>query len=165
MNSMLCLESNQYNPNNIIIQRKMKNNIMDNSFFYRLIYSDKYFSSNGLYILFKFTNIKLESYYNNNHNNNNSKIKCIFENNRNNNNNIEMIKKIESSILRKIYNDYKISISNRLEQQLNTYSIKLFEYNSNNINKNYNNMNIILKISGVWENAHEMGITFKFYTY
>ena len=161
MNSMLCLQPNQYNANNIIIQKKMKNNIMDNSFFYRLIYSDKYFSSNGLYILFKFTNTKIESYYNNN----NSKIKCTFDNNKNNNNNIEMIKKIESSILKKIYNDYNISFSNRLEQQLNTHSIKLFEHKSNNVNKNKNQMNIILKISGVWANDNEMGITFKFYTY
>ena len=65
-----------------------------------------------------------------------------------------------------IISQYKISISNRLEQQLNTYSIKLFEYTSNNNNnKNYNHMNIILKISGVWANAYEMGITFKFYTH
>ena len=154
MNSMLCLYPNQFNNHNIIIQRKMKNNIIDDSFFYRLIYSDEYFSSNGLYILFNFTNVKIENYYN--------KIKCTFDNNKNNNNNINNIKNIEQTILSNFINEENKILSNKLEEQLKNYNFKLFEYK--NTNKKYHtNINIVLKISGIWSTMNEIGITFKFY--
>ena len=153
MNSMLCLYPNQYDDINIIIQKKLKNNIIENSYFYRLVYSDKYFASNGLYMLYNFTNVKIENYYN--------KIKCSFEKNVNNDNNINNIINIEKSILNKFHNNTKV-ISNKLEEQLHSYNIKLFEHKNHMIRNNHN-ISIILKISGIWSTENEIGITFKFY--
>ena len=153
---MLCLYPEQFDTHNIIINKKIKNNIIEDSYFYRLIYSDDLFSSNGLFVLFTFTNIKIEHYYN--------KIKCNFEDNHKNNKNIEIIKNIENDILNKLHNvEHKI-LSTKLKDQLNNYNIKLFEDKNTPI-KNFNSINIILKISGIWSTSSEIGVTFKFYIY
>ena len=156
MNPMLCLYPEQFDTHNIIINKKIKNNIIEDSYFYRLIYSDDLFQSNGLFVLFTFTNIKIEHYYN--------KIKCNFEDNHKNNKNIEIIKNIENDILNKLHNvEHKI-LSTKLKDQLNNYNIKLFEDKNTPI-KNFNSINIILKISGIWSTSSEIGVTFKFYIY
>lgn len=151
---MLCLTPKQYDYNNIIINKKIKNNVIDDSYFYRIIYSDECISSNGIFILFHFTNTKIENYYN--------KIKCEFENNRKNNENIKVIKYVEKTILNKFKNIEDKEISTKLEEQLNNYNIKLFEDKKITIKQN-NSMYIVLKISGVWATSTEIGVTFKFY--
>ena len=156
MNPMLCLYPEQFDTNNIIINKKIKNNIIEDSYFYRLIYSDDLFSSNGLFVLFTFTNIKIEHYYN--------KIKCNFEDNHKYNINIEIIKNIENDILNKLHNVENKILSKKLKDQLNNYNIKLFEDKNTPI-KNFNSINIILKISGIWSTNSEIGVTFKFYIY
>ena len=53
------------------ITDKTKNNILTGGDFYRIYYSDQYFTSNGLFIIFSLKNVKIERYFN--------KIKCIFD--------------------------------------------------------------------------------------
>ena len=52
-----------FEPHNIIISEKTKNNIMDQSDFHRLIYSDEYTSINGIYLNFKLEKVSIEKYY------------------------------------------------------------------------------------------------------
>ena len=75
-----------FNPHNIIISEKTRNNVMVGSDFHRLIFSDEYCSTNGIYIHFSLTNITVEKYFN--------KIKCCFQNSPQNNATISSIKSI-----------------------------------------------------------------------
>ena len=47
----LVIKPDQYEVNNIMISDKTKNNIMNNSDFYRIYFSDEYITFNGLSIL------------------------------------------------------------------------------------------------------------------
>tara|TARA_B100001029_G_C15056225_1_gene454593 strand:- start:601 stop:1074 length:474 start_codon:yes stop_codon:yes gene_type:complete len=151
----LVIKPDQYEVNNIMISDKTKNNIMNNSDFYRIYFSDEYITFNGLSILLEFNNITIEKYFN--------KIKLHFENNHSNNEVVKYIKNIEKSILNKfnIINDKQIY---RIEEQLLNNYIKIFDENIINIGK-YNNLKLLLKISGIWSQCHnkEYGLTFRFF--
>ena len=50
---------NDFNPHNVIISEKTRNNVMEGSDFHRLIFSDEHCSTNGIYIkLYGDDNIK-----------------------------------------------------------------------------------------------------------
>ena len=66
----LTIPSNKFEINNIIISDKSKNNVIENSFFYRIYYSNNIVSMNGIYIKFNLYDLGIEEYYN--------KIKCNF---------------------------------------------------------------------------------------
>ena len=54
-------------------------------------------------------------------------------------------------------NSHKFPVYN-LTTQLRSCSVKLFD----DIDKKLDECNLVLKISGMWENDKEIGITFKF---
>jgi len=60
----------QYDDNNIFFCEPIKNNIMNEGNFIRILYSNSYFVLNGIYLLITLTDIICEKYYN--------KYKCIF---------------------------------------------------------------------------------------
>lgn len=154
MNIVKTLE--QYNANYVYFLEPIKNNIMNNSSFIRIIYSDSLFMLNGIFLLVNIDNIITEKYYN--------KIKCTF-NITDYTSIIYKIKQIEESILN------KISITNKTKkykiyEQLISGCIRIFcdeDYNKliNNPVKSNNNK-FILKISGFWETDYELGLTYKF---
>jgi len=72
----ITVDPTQLDMNNIIVSERNINNIMENAFFYRIFYSDENMNSNGIFIYFSLTNIKIEKYFN--------KIKCYFLDNQNN---------------------------------------------------------------------------------
>ena len=86
----LAIKTNEFDPHNIIISEKTKNNVMNESDFYRLIWSNEYCSTNGIFIYFNLKNVRIEKYFN--------KIKCVFENNKENQDMITYIKSIERLI-------------------------------------------------------------------
>ena len=57
----------------------------------------------------------------------------------------------------------KKQVKYNIKDQLNNGSIRIFS-NKELENKEYENFQIALKISGIWETDDEYGITFKFYT-
>jgi hypothetical protein len=138
---------NQYKEDCVYFCDPIKNNIMNNGHFIRIIYSAPAFVLNGIYLCFSITSISIEKYYN--------KYKYIFDINIYKDI-IEHIKVIEEGILN------KARIKNKTPQckifeQLKNGNIKIF---SENIEKN-NNM-ILLKIAGIWETTSEYGLTYKF---
>jgi len=151
---LISLNSEQFDKNNIIISEKTRNNVIDDSFFYRFYYSDDSFNTNGIYIKFNIKDIKIEKYYN--------KLKCIFKNNSHNNKIINNIINIERDILTKFYNISNLSKTFRISEQLSNSYIKLFSEGFNNF-KSYDNITFLLKISGLWVSNSEYGITFRFY--
>ena len=64
---------------------------------------------------------------------------------------------IESTVLNKYSNNYKIQ-KKVIYDTLKTGTIKFFPTETNN---SLNNKNFILKISGIWENETEYGVTYK----
>ena len=148
---LLSLTPEQFIKNNIILSDKTNNTILDNGDFYRIYYSDKLGCFNGVYICFKLNKTIIEPYFN--------KVKCSFDK-LSNNNTINYLKYIEKSILhtldlpgKKIY---------RIEEQLSNCFIKIFS-DSVQIKKKIDEINILLKISGIWFNKNEYGITFRFF--
>jgi hypothetical protein len=149
---LITLNSNQINKKNILYSEKTKNNILNNGDFYRIYYSNHLFTTNGIYITFNFKNIKIDKYFN--------KIKCMMDR-KSNNESIKLIQLIEHELLKSSPVKEKIP-KFRIEEQLNQNFIKIFgDYN--NLQKQYDNIDILLKISGIWVDETHYGVTFRFF--
>lgn len=137
----------QYNEDSVYFSEPIKNNIMNNSNFIRIIYSNSLFILNGIYLHIKLNHISVEKYYN--------KYKCSFDISQYKFI-IEKIQNIEEGILR------KISIPNKTPQfkiyeQIKNGNIKVFSNTSEQIGNSF-----LLKIAGIWETELEYGLTYKF---
>ena len=148
----LAIDPSQFNINFMMLSEKTKNNVMEGGDFFRLYYSDSICNSNGLFIYFSFKNINIEKYFN--------KIKCNFSQ-RENSKIIQRLKQIEKDILGQIPFKHREQIY-RIEEQLSNGYIKIFTDKIVDFGKN-KNMDIILKISGIWNNYTSCGLTFRFY--
>ena len=146
MNIVKTIE--QYDENNIYFCEAIKNNIMNEGSFIRILYSTNHFAMNGIYLYIYLNDISIEKFYN--------KYKCTFNIN-SNKDLINSLKLIEENVLKKIIINNKIP-QYKIYEQIKNGHIKVFCEN-NNIK--FNN-HFILKISGVWETALCYGLTYKF---
>jgi hypothetical protein len=147
----ICETIENFDINNLYYLDPIKNTVIDNSNFIRILYSNKLFTLNGIYIYLDFTNITFI-------NNNNRGKYSIDLNNNSNNKIILFIKNLEENILNNSIIKNKIQ-SKKLTELLSSGYIKNIN-NTFNI-KNNNNNNFILKISGIWESDFEYGLTYK----
>lgn len=138
----------QYNENYIHFCEPIKNNIMYEGTFNRILYSTPHFSLNGVYLHIQLNNCLKDTSSNKN--------KCLYDI-KSNIGIINEIKKIEMNILGKYLKPTKIP-QYKLFEQLMCGSIKLHVKNNLNTSEN----NFILKISGIWETNHYYGLTYKF---
>ena len=144
----LTIDIDEFNDNNIIFMEPVKNTVMDDSNFIRILYSNSLFTLSGIFIKIKLNLINMDKYFN--------KFKCSFEISKNKYI-IDKLSLIESNILEKININKKIPCK-KIQEQLNSGNIKLFtEMISNTIPELF-----IIKISGIWETEFEYGITYKF---
>lgn len=141
----LVKNMNQYNENNIFFCEPIKNNIMNDGTFIRILYSTHNILLNGIYLLIALNNITCEKYYN--------KYKCSF-NPLNHKDIIDNFKIIEENILKKI--DIKKTPQLKISEQLRNGNIKLFNM------IDHEDSSFIVKISGVWETQYNYGLTYKF---
>jgi hypothetical protein len=155
----LVKELEQYNDQYLYFCEPIKNNIINDGNFIRILYSTNTVTFNGIYLLISFNDVIYEKYYN--------KYKCIF-NVIQNKELIDKIKTIEDVILKKIHTVNKIPQYKIYEQLKNGY-IKIFQnfqniHNVHNVQglKNKKNHTFILKISGIWETSVNYGLTYKF---
>lgn len=148
----LIINALDFNKNNLILSQKMKNNVMNGSF-YRLFYSDEHYSSKGLYLGFDLEEVSIEKYFN--------KLKCKFSKNKNKKI-IGFLKTIERLILDIVpYKETKRPVY-RIEEQLQNDFLKIFC--SSNIDTNYlSSAKLLLRISGIWVNEKDFGVTFRFF--
>jgi hypothetical protein len=149
---IIALSHEQYNKDYILFSEQTKNNILNNGHFYRIFYSPPTFCLNGIHVFFNLKDVHLESYFN--------KIKCTFGRS-NNNTIIEFIKNIERDILAVSPSEGNAPVY-RIEEQLSQGFIKIF---SDDEYKRVRaaNIQILLKISGVWTDSTNYGITFRFF--
>jgi hypothetical protein len=139
----------QYNENYLYFCDPIKNNIMNDGKFIRILYSSQYFILNGIYLYIPLHEINIEKYYN--------KYKCnfnVFEHR----DMIENIRAIEENILKRVNIKNKMPM-NKIYEQLKNGNIKIF---TNELSFKSNNNAFILKISGVWETDLQYGVTYKF---
>jgi hypothetical protein len=144
MNLVKSIE--QYNNKNLFFCEPIKNNIMNDGNFIRILYSTSNMVLNGVYLLVNLYDIVCEKYYN--------KYKCIF-NIYNHKELIDNLKTIEEEILKK-YKTNKVP-SFKIYEQIKCGYIKIFSDVGNKQQSSF-----ILKISGIWETQNNFGLTYKF---
>ena len=137
----------QYNENCVYFCDPIKNNIMNDGTFIRIIYSTPLFVLNGIYISINIGIISIEKYYN--------KFKCTFELNQHSDI-IDRLRSLEECLLTKANIIGKIS-QYKLYEQLRNGNIKVFSESPEKINNTF-----LLKITGIWETENEYGLTYKF---
>ena len=89
----IIIEKNRFDVNNIIFLDSVKNTVIHNGYFYRLLYSDEYFSLNSIYFTLDIKTKAIDRYFN--------KIKFIFDIQQNEKE-INIFEKIENNLLKKI---------------------------------------------------------------
>ena len=141
-----AIDIKQYDNNCIYFCEPIKNNIMNDGYFIRILYTTPYVTLNGIYIMINLNEIRCEKYYN--------KYKCSFDIN-DNSYIINRLKNIEENLLNKI-NIKKIP-QYKIYEQIKNGNVKIF--NDNTIN---NECLFVLKISGIWETSDNYGLTYKF---
>lgn len=144
----IVIDIDTFDSNNVYFLDSVKNTIMNESNFIRIIYSTDLFMLNGIFLKINLKITNSDKYYN--------KHKYTFDYN-NNKSEIEKITSIEKAILHKLDLKDKSPVF-RIEEQLINENIKLF---SDIPFKNIENQ-FILKMSGVWETDTEYGIIYKF---
>lgn len=146
----VLLHPEMYNINYVYFNDSIKNTVIENSNFIKIMFSNEDLYLNGIYLSIPLHNIILEKYYN--------KHKCIIDTELNKNI-LNFLFKLENNILDKYDNKKikKLIITNQLKQG----NIKLFIEN-NKIETRYSKVDFVLKISGIWERDNEIGLTYKF---
>jgi hypothetical protein len=138
----------QYDEKFVFFCEPIKNNILNDGNFIRIIYSTPNIVLNGVYLLLSFNDITCDKYYN--------KFRCNF-NASVHKEMIEILKNIEENILKK--SDIKNKIPQfKINEQLKNGNFKLF---SDVVDNKFMN-SFILKISGIWITHHNFGLTYKF---
>jgi hypothetical protein len=145
MNIVKKLE--QYNEDHVYFLEPIKNNIMSNGQFIRIIYSTPLFTLNGIYISLIINNISIDKYYN--------KYKCSFDTTQYKDL-IDNIRIFEEGLIKKIGIVGK-NPQFKIYEQFKNGNIKVFSDTLEKISNHF-----LLKIAGVWETSNEYGLTYKF---
>jgi hypothetical protein len=145
MNIVTTLE--QYNEDHVYFLEPIKNNIINNGNFIRIIYSTALFTLNGIYIAINIKCNTIDRYYN--------KYICSFDIGKHKEL-IERIRSIEITLMKKITIPGKIP-QYKIYEQLKNGNIKVF---SDTFEKKGHSF--LLKIAGIWESEYEYGLTYKF---
>ena len=144
----VAIDADKFNINSIFYQERINNNVMENSKFIRIIYSNTLFTLNGIFINFNLKLVTIEKCFN--------KYKCIFDTNVNNETMLSL-SNAEKSILQKINIKDKRPVY-KISEILHNGFIKSFNNSICNEDKNQ----FVIKIYGIWENNYEYGLTYKF---
>lgn len=184
LGGFLTSETNKLSIEYLYFQEK-KNNIIINGTFTKIVYSTKEFSMNGLYLYLPFIFAQTKNQRNvyqtrTDHYKKKKQYIDLDTTQPSNYNIIECISEFEDSILKyykRVFNVEKTS-SYTLRNQLmtGTINISLVEGETVSVSDSQSNFGIfnslmtedetetkyILKISGIWENAQTIGITYKF---
>jgi hypothetical protein len=152
----VVLHINNYSNDNIYLLDS-KQNIITDGIFTKIIFSNKLFAMNGIFLFFPIDTDNII----------NSNGRYFIHFNPNSSHNSDIIKNvytIEDNILDlyKNTNNIKKKKTYVLNNQLFTGNIKVYKDNYDSSQDIfYSNKLFILKISGIWENDFEFGITYK----
>jgi len=146
----------KYHPEYLHIYGKKRNNIVEGDFS-KIIYSTETFSQDGLYLICGLNDIVV-----NNTNSSDISIKYDIVSNHMNSKIIQELANIEKQVLKTYMNvnSCKKKRSYVLNNKLVNGKMKI--YKSNTIPFISNNINVVIKISGIWETATDIGLAVKF---
>jgi hypothetical protein len=148
---LIAINSNDIDIKKVKILEKQKNNIINNGYFYKILYYEKETTINGIYMYLTLKNVKIDNYFN--------KLKCIF-NIKENEITIKNLVTLENSILNMI--KPKCNLVYSIKELIEEGTIKIFSNGYNNVDKNIESINLILKVSGIWSENDRCGLTFRF---
>jgi hypothetical protein len=137
----------QYNEDYVYFLEPIKNNIINNGYFIKIIYSTSFFTFNGIYISINLKCSSIDKYYN--------KYKCSFDIIEHKEV-IDKLRIIEEGLIKKISILGKVP-NFKIYEQLKNGNIKVFSNTLNDISNIF-----LLKIAGIWETDTEYGVTYKF---
>lgn len=141
------------NIENIFFFKPANNNVIENAYFHRTIYSNKLLTLNAIFIKVNIDIISIENFY--------TKYKFNFDAKKNSET-INKIIEIEKQILKKFLdNNEYLKTKEKIHELNNVLNKQNFKLFSNNINNNLKN-EFIIKISGFWETQKKYGLTYKF---
>jgi len=137
----------QYDESNIHFCDSIKNNVMTDSQFIRILYSTPGFSLNGIYLFFTLREVFIEKYFN--------KYKCSFD--------VTSHRAICDKLCEIEYNILKrVNINKqpqyKIQEQVMSGNIKIFSP----IQIKHATVGFMLRISGIWETTTHYGVTYKF---
>lgn len=138
----------QYDENNVFFCEPIKNNVMNEGSFIRILYSTYNVVFNGIYLLITLNDIICDKYY--------AKYRCAF-NVTQHKDIIDNLKIIEEDLLKKYEISDKIA-QFKIHEQLINGNLKIFT----DIGYKNTSFSFILKISGIWETPQNYGLTYKF---
>lgn len=153
---MIIIEKlNNYNLNNIYLFEQIKNNIIKDGYFVKILYSTSFFTMNGLFLSIPFNGVIIENTYN---------CKIFFDINKNKQI-INKMKDLELNLLSKLNINKKPLF--KIYDQLKNGSIFFFQNCIINKDRDKDDakINILLKISGIWISEVSYGISYKFELY
>lgn len=162
----LATQLDQFREENVYFCDSIRNNIMTEGNFIRLLYSNECITFNGVYLIINLLeNVSDSSSFSSSSSSSSSiphlnKFKCTF-NTTIHKDIIHQIKMIEDSILSKVNIINKTKLY-KIHEQLCTGNVKLFTDATHPPQQTTNCSSFILKISGVWETKYQFGLTFKF---
>jgi len=140
----IVLDIDKIEKKNIFFYEPVKNTVIMNSNFIRILYSNKELMMNGLYIKFNINKDLLK----NNKENKDDENKII----------IKYLEDLEIYILNKYINStYIFKLTYKIREQISYLINKINNCNNDRVIFSY-----ILKISGLWESDNELGLTYKF---
>ena len=166
---MIAESLSDHKLNNIYILSPIKNNLIVDGLFYKILYSNDLYISNGIYMHIVLNNINNNMNYNNINNNYNNYNSHNSHNSHNyrvnfdvtkNYDIIEKIQNIETYILNNIIDRINKTTPNMNINKKICYKITE-QFKSGEIKLNNHNNNLILKLSGVWENDNSIGVSYK----
>ena len=149
----LILNANTLSLSDIIIADKKRNIVIDGSFS-KIIYSNENVVLSGIYINIPFIALKLVK----------CEDECFLQYNSSDPANIRIIQdflKIEYQLLDyyQKFNNLRSNISNNMTKRLMSGKFKISNINNLDLSEQ---MNIVVKISGIWETVNEFGLAAKF---
>lgn len=147
---LITLQNKDFNIKNISVLEKVPNTIIKESDFYKIIYDENEVSINGIYLYFTLTNIKAERVYN--------KIKFTFNLGKNKDTIYNLVQR-EKEII-----DY-IKVNNIITNKTPIYHIRdILQGGTFKVfGEKCCTSKFILKISGIWSNEHQYGVSYKFF--
>jgi hypothetical protein len=140
----------QYNSDCIVFCESIKNNVVNEGMYLRIVYSTPTFTMNGVHLCFTITPICVEKCYN--------KYKIVFDKTAHKEV-VEKLKYVEEDIINQSGTEHK-EPHYKIYDQIKYGFLKFSMEDAIPITQHV--MTIMLKISGVWETDSHYGVTYKF---
>jgi hypothetical protein len=136
-----------------IFLSEIKDNTIINGVFIKVIYSSNLITLNGIFLLFPIIEPERRIY--------NGK-QYLFFKQQDNMHIIDMFEKIERNIISLYYGNSSKTIVYTIHKQLKNGMIKFYQYSDIKLSLE---PQYYMKISGIWETATEIGLTYKLIQY